>query len=114
MTNKVCEDNTRMDVDLQISEVLKQINNLTSTFSSRPFKAEFSKAPRILNNKPKGVYQEEATTTLDILMDKSSIPDVELNLSQPSNVTTLERLNDLDLVESKLTDLRVLQLETNL
>ncbi|XP_045537329.1 serendipity locus protein alpha, partial [Papilio machaon] len=114
MTNKVCEDNTRMDVDLQISEVLKQINNLTSTFSSRPFKAEFSKVPRILNNKPKGVDQEETTTTLDILMDKSSIPDVELNLSQPSNVTTLERLNDLDLVESKLTDLRVLQLETNL
>ncbi|KPJ13868.1 Serendipity locus protein alpha [Papilio machaon] len=114
MTNKVCEDNTRMDVDLQISEVLKQINNLTSTFSSRPFKSEFSKAPRILNNKPKGVDQEETTTTLDILMDKSSIPDVELNLSQPSNVTTLERLNDLDLVESKLTDLRVLQLETNL
>ncbi|XP_013180272.1 PREDICTED: serendipity locus protein alpha [Papilio xuthus] len=114
--NKVCEDNTHIDVDLQISEVLKQINNLTSTFSSRPFKAEFSKEPRILDNQSKGVNKEETIfKNLDILMD--GIPEVNvssLSISQPSNVTTLERLNDLEFVESKLTDLRVLQLETNL
>lgn len=96
-------------------EVLNQINNLTSTFSSRPFKAEFSKVPKLLKI-PKGEYQKEPT--LNKFVDKSGIErDVNistLSVSQPSNITTLERLNDLDLVESKLTDLRVLQLETNL
>ncbi|XP_068617880.1 serendipity locus protein alpha-like [Battus philenor] len=117
-------DNNIFDesLSLQISEVLNQIKDLTTTFSGRQcLTSKFCKENR----------QEELMDTPNINNGNSTIrkqvwgfpisdkidPDISFlttDVSQPSNVTTLERLNDLNFVESKLSDLRVMRFETSL
>lgn len=44
----------------------------------------------------------------------TNVPNVSNASSQPSNVSTLERLKDLDLVETRLDNLKLMQKETTL
>lgn len=56
-------------------------------------------------------------STVEMYLDDTAstkVPNISNTSSQPSNVSTLERLNDLDLVESRLSNLKLLQQETTL
>lgn len=52
-------------------------------------------------------------SSVEMALDENVSPNSS-NMTQPSNVTTLERISDLDLVESKLSSLRSMQFETSL
>ncbi|CAG4955942.1 unnamed protein product [Parnassius apollo] len=130
-SKKICEENTMMDesLGLQITEVLNQINDLTTTFCARTYQVDSTVQSNKYdkNRQGDGVLRlndnDKMNTTVtkhiwNIPINTSGTePDsstLTSNISQPSNVTTLERLNDLDLVESKLSSLRVMQMETSL
>ncbi|CAH2043583.1 unnamed protein product, partial [Iphiclides podalirius] len=116
--------------DFQITEVLNQMNDLTNTFTSTtPLKMDGYEHSKYNDAKRKGSRQDTVSSfnINDTTITKrvwnipintsgpdSNVTHMTMNISQPSNITTLERLNDLDLVESKLSDLRVKQLETSL
>lgn len=51
-------------------------------------------------------------STVDMVLDDSKATAVS-NMTQPSDVTSLDRINDIDLVESRLSDLRFME-ETSL
>lgn len=51
-------------------------------------------------------------SAMEMALDDSAATATS-NVTQPSDVTTLERINDIDLVESKLSDLRFID-ETSL
>lgn len=56
-------------------------------------------------------------STVEMSLDdtvSTNVPNVSNASSQPSNVSTLERLNDLDLVETRLDNLKLMQKETTL
>ncbi|XP_045500203.1 uncharacterized protein LOC123697715 [Colias croceus] len=101
-------------MSLQITDVLNEINNLTFT------------RPRQLNltydNEDSG-QEHSRSNVLNISVNNETITKRVWNItvnsdlsntSQPSNVDTLERLNDYNLVTSKLSDLRTVQFETSL
>ncbi|XP_050347904.1 serendipity locus protein alpha [Nymphalis io] len=118
------DDNT----SLQITDVLNHINDITnmSINKIRPFNST------VLKEKPLRNYNESRNNVLKLAVNNestfkriwnisinnsSSKQDVTActsNMTQPSDVNTLERLNDLDLVESKLSDLKFGHFETSL
>ncbi|XP_046969297.1 serendipity locus protein alpha [Vanessa cardui] len=118
------DDNT----SLQITDVLNQINDLTnmSTNRRRPFNSTvlLEKSLRNCNESRNNVLKlavnNESTfkRIWNISINNSAGKQDETactsNLTQPSDVNTLERLNDLDLVESKLSDLKFGHFETSL
>ncbi|CAK1586899.1 unnamed protein product [Parnassius mnemosyne] len=133
-SNKNFEENSMMDesLGLQITEVLNQINDLTTTFCARTYQVDSTvQSNEHGNNRIQGISDSELRLNVNDIMNTTVTKHVwnipintsgtepnssilTSNISQPSNVTTLERLNDLDLVESKLTSLRVMQMETSL
>ncbi|XP_030040503.2 serendipity locus protein alpha isoform X1 [Manduca sexta] len=134
----VSETGSLMDetMSLQITDVLNQINEMTCTLSgtksSRFFKRSALPLNKIQENEEKEtnsknvltlninhnntfskhIWNIPVNTTVDVPLDDSVLTSVS-NLSQPSNVGTLERMNDLEYVESKLNSLKS-QLETSL
>ncbi|KAL4708994.1 hypothetical protein ACJJTC_005855 [Scirpophaga incertulas] len=85
---------------LQISDILNQLNDITDVISAptprRNLTASSSRIRRVDENNSNSV-------------------SISSNVTQPSNVTTLERINDLDLVENKIHSLKLhTDLETDL
>ncbi|KAJ0174671.1 hypothetical protein K1T71_009779 [Dendrolimus kikuchii] len=121
---------------LQITDVLNEMNDITMTFSikkprqnySQPFKSVLMDTKH--NKKTNktlisNIHNRNATTskhiwnipgnasTVEMALEETVASCSALNITQPSHVTTLERISDLDLVESKLNSLKS-QLETSL
>ncbi|XP_028162694.1 serendipity locus protein alpha-like [Ostrinia furnacalis] len=90
---------------LQISEILNQINDITTTFSS----------PRkyMWPNTTKDRVDESSAPIHQESFGDISTSNIS-NETQPSSINTLERISDLDLVESKLNSLRNSEFETHL
>ncbi|CAG9564758.1 unnamed protein product [Danaus chrysippus] len=98
------------DNSLQITDVLNQINDLMCniTASKRSLNSTvFTEKSRYLSNK--------STMKFDRVWDISvdDVGDLGVSNDAPSEINTLERINDLYLVESKLSDLKSGQFETS-
>ncbi|XP_072944711.1 uncharacterized protein [Epargyreus clarus] len=124
-SSAISEKGSLMDAttSLQITEVLNQINDLTN----------LSTVSRLPNNPTVSINQETFTEDKDIRSNilrltinnentakfkhvwnisvNSSESNVDSsqasNITLPSNVTTLERINDLEFVENKLNELKM-------
>ncbi|XP_075980002.1 serendipity locus protein alpha-like [Anticarsia gemmatalis] len=112
---------------LQITDILNQMNDMTSMLSTTKLslKTNLAGESRHVNKETKNVLRinvnnQNATVSKHIwnIPVNASIVEMPLedsagNVTQPSNVDTLERIHDLDYVESKLNSLKS-QLETSL
>uniref|UniRef100_S4PXV0 Uncharacterized protein n=1 Tax=Pararge aegeria TaxID=116150 RepID=S4PXV0_9NEOP len=128
LESSVLERDSVMDdaMSLHITDVLNQINNLTfkaSTATRRAFNSTVLIDKPIKNNvdTTKNVLKMSINNDATLrriwnITVNSSAADIETtsNLTQPSEVNTLERINDLDLLESKLSDLKSCHTETSL
>ncbi|XP_052743339.1 serendipity locus protein alpha isoform X2 [Bicyclus anynana] len=104
---------------LQITDVLNQINNLT--FNASTTTRAFNSTVSIVKPQSNGITKNVLNLPINIGTSKrvwnitvNSSVETASNMTQPSEVNTLERINDLDLLESKLSDLKSGQVETNL
>ncbi|CAH2092876.1 unnamed protein product [Euphydryas editha] len=114
------------DTSLQITDVLNQINDLTTNISTKtrwPFNSTglIEKPLQSCNGSRNNILKIsinnesnfEYTWNISVNNSKDEIASTS-NISQPSDVNTLERINDLNLVESKLSDLKCGHIETSL
>ncbi|XP_069361109.1 uncharacterized protein [Maniola hyperantus] len=111
-------------MSLQITDVLNQINDLTFNASTTTWHALNSTVSiekpaennlDLTSNVLKLSINNDATfKRLWNITINSSVADYEptSNMTQPSEVNTLERINDLDLLESRLSDLKSEHTET--
>ncbi|XP_049875615.1 serendipity locus protein alpha-like isoform X2 [Pectinophora gossypiella] len=120
---------------LQITDILSQMTNLTHAFSKKSELADATyihpKDDRFGQNRGanSNVLKIDINTNTTVMKRVWNIPvNVSMmemplddsagtaasNVTQPSNVTTLERINDIDLVETKLNSLKSMELETSL
>ncbi|KOB73398.1 Serendipity locus protein alpha [Operophtera brumata] len=106
---------------LQLTEVLNEMHDMTSILSSPRSRKALRVDREGTNVLTINVNNQNATSkhVWNIPVNDSvgempfdDLPNVS-NVTQPSNVTTIERITDLDFVEEKLNDLK-LQTETNL
>lgn len=107
------------------------MNDITTTFAITKSAQNYSRPFKNVNNDYNCGYEGTNETlnrnatitkhiwsvpvdasTQEMALDETVASCSALNNSQPSNVTTLERISDLDLVESKLNSLKS-QLETS-
>ncbi|XP_038222276.1 serendipity locus protein alpha [Zerene cesonia] len=112
-------------MSLQITDVLNEINNLTYT-RARQLNLTYDNADSDKDHSRNNVDWDKdhsRNNVLNISVNNETITKRVWNItvnsdfssaSQPSNVDTLERINDYNLVTSKLSDLRSVQLETSL
>lgn len=103
------------------------MNDMTSMFSTSKMSQHTQQTNRVLqkNNETKNVLNinvnsQNTTISKNIwnipvygTVVEMPLEDSTSNVTQPSDINTLERVNDLDFVESKLNSLRS-QLETSL
>ncbi|CAG9788688.1 unnamed protein product [Diatraea saccharalis] len=87
---------------LQISAILNQLNDITDIISTT---SQENQAESADNNK--NLQKKLLTLGRSAVLDNTASTSTASNITQPSNVTTLERISDLDLVESKLHSLKV-------
>ncbi|XP_026756042.2 serendipity locus protein alpha [Galleria mellonella] len=116
---------------LQITDVLNEINDLTNVLSTTKDICKKRATSNIEYNNEKSILtlkvNEQNTATSKYIwnipvnsnIEERSLDENEMisnvsNLTQPSDVTTPERISDLDLVESKLNSLKCMQFETSL
>ncbi|XP_059052682.1 serendipity locus protein alpha [Achroia grisella] len=133
MDKSVTEKESVFDeTSLQITDVLNEINDLTNILSSTKdlcnstHKTRGSKYNNKKNVLTLNVNEQDTTISkhiwnipvnadiVDMPLDESAMTSNISNITQPSDVTTPERISDLDLVESKLNSLKFLQFETSL
>ncbi|CAH0400864.1 unnamed protein product [Chilo suppressalis] len=107
---KKCKDSFLNETtSLQISAILNQLNDITDNISTT---ASQEKQNITVN---KNQCRENTQSFSKRVLDNTASTSIISNVTQPSNVTTLERISDLDLVESKLYSLKIqTQYETSL
>lgn len=86
---------------------MNQINDITTTLSTP------KKSTRDRDTSSKRL-RVKLSGSVDLVFDETSSTSNLSNVTQPSDITTLERISDLDLVESKLNSLRHSEFETHL
>lgn len=86
---------------------MNQINDITTTLSTP------KKSTRDRDTSSKRL-KVKLSGSVDLVFDETSSTSNLSNATQPSDITTLERISDLDLVESKLNSLRHSEFETHL
>lgn len=101
--------------------MLNEINDMTTILSTPRSRRAFRVEPRsdksnvltinVNQNISKRIWNVPVTAGSETPLDES-LPNSS-NLTQPSNVTTLERITDLDFVEERLNSLKS-QTETSL
>lgn len=109
-----------------IPDVLNQINDLTTNMSTKkrwpfnstgliekPLQTSSGSRNNILKLSINNESNFKYTWNISVNNSKDEIASTS-NMSQPSDVNTLERINDLNLVESKLSDLKFGHIETSL
>lgn len=87
---------------LIILEILNQINNITATVASDESQHKCANHSKVTSNKS---FEDIDISNQELFEDCTSTSNIS-NVTQPSDFTTLERINDLDLVESKLSSLK--------
>lgn len=107
-------DVTEENFTLQLTDVLNEMNDMTSIVSntkagfpsteSRTNKANCSNKSN-QNTISKYVWNISTSSRAFQCCDETAV-SCSSNISQPSNVTTLERINDLDFIDIKLNNLK--------
>ncbi|CAG9130574.1 unnamed protein product [Plutella xylostella] len=112
------------NTSLQITEILDQMTNMSHMFTARPAmnSTRITHNPQLqttTNNNVLSLTVNNETISkrvwnIPVNVSSETPVDDSTASSQPSNFSTLERLNDLNVLESKMNDLMFLQQETSL
>lgn len=108
-------------MSVALSTTKQSVINATSNLTSKPINKGNTSQENVMklniNNRNASISKyiwniPVNAETVEISLDNTTNTNISAS-SQPSNVTTLERLNDLDLLDNRLNDLKVHR-ETNL